>query len=150
MLENIKRSLANDLKFGLAKEIDILPTIQGNWEDEPNIRNTKDIYNDEYYPYDFESENSSSWEVKSRRISKSYYPTTIIPVHKVRDVETPQYFIFNFTDACCSIKYDKEVFSKFKTRMIKVERFGGNPNPVNHYEIPVNMLEDLVRVFRIQ
>jgi hypothetical protein len=34
--------------------------------------------------------------------------------------------------------------------MIKVERFGGNPNPVNHYEIPVNMLEDLVRVFRIQ
>jgi hypothetical protein len=149
MLENIKRSLANDLKFGLLKEIDILPTIQGNWEDEVNIRNTKDIYNDEYYPYDFESENATSWEVKSRRISKNYYPTTIIPVHKVRNVDTPQYFIFNFTDACFSIIYDKELFKTFNKRMISVERFGGNPAPVNHYEIPVNLLEDLVRIYSI-
>jgi hypothetical protein len=147
MYKNIQRSLANDLKFGLLKEIDILPTIQGNWEDEPNIRNTKDIYNDEYYPYDFESENATSWEVKSRRISKGQYNKTIIPVHKVRNVDTPQYFIFNFTDACCSIKYDKEIFKTFGKRMISVERFGGNPNPVLHYEIPVNLLEDLVRIY---
>ena len=147
MAETFRRSLQNDIQFGLMKEIDILPTLKGNWEDEEDIRNTKDIYNDEYYPYDFESKNASSWEVKSRRISKNYYPTTIIPVHKVRKVDTPQYFVFNFTDACSSIKYDKELFSKFKTRWVKVERFGGNPNPVLHYEIPIHLLEDLVRIF---
>jgi hypothetical protein len=144
-----QRSLANDLKFGLAQEVDILPTLQGNWDDEVNIRNTKDIYNDDYYPYDFESENATSWEVKSRRINKHHYPTTIIPVHKVRNVDTPQYFVFNFKDACSYIKYDKELFSTFNQRMISVSRFGGNPKPVNHYEIPVILLTDLIRVYRI-
>jgi len=145
---NIKRSLTNDLKFGLLKEIDIVPTIQGNWIDEINIMNTKDKYDDEYYPYDFESECLTSWEVKSRRVSKNHYPTTIIPVHKIRDVETPQYFVFNFTDTCSYIKYDKELFKTFSTRMIKVDRFGGNPNPVNHYEIPINKLIDLIRIYK--
>jgi hypothetical protein len=145
---NIKRSLRNDLKFGLLKEIDIVPTIQGNWNDEINIMNTKEKYDDEYYPYDFESDSLTSWEVKSRRITKHHYPTTIIPVHKIRNVETPQYFIFNFTDKCCYIKYDAEVFKTFTTRMIKVERFGGNPNPVNHYEIPINKLIDLIRIYK--
>jgi len=141
------RSLANDLKFGLAKEVDILPTIIHNWEGEDNIRNTKDIYNDDYYPYDFESDSATSWEVKSRRITKNRYDTTIIPVHKVRKVGTPQYFIFNFTDACSYIKYDKTLFDTFGTRMIAVARFGGNPNPVNHYEIPTRFLTDMLRVY---
>lgn len=139
------RSLANDLSFGLKKEFDILPTIINNWKDDENIMNTKDIYNDAYYSYDFESRNGSSWEVKSRRIKKECYPTTIIPVHKIRMVDTPQFFIFNFTDKCCYIKYEKELFKTFSTRYMSIERFGGNPNPINHYEIPIKNLIDLAR-----
>ena len=146
MTDNIKRSLANDLKYGLLQEIDILPTIQHKWDYETNIRNTKDIYNDEYYPYDFESNSGTSWEVKSRRIPKDKYTTTIIPVHKIRNVNTPQYFVFNFTDACCYIQYNKTLFSAFSTRMISVSRLGGNPAPVLHYEIPIKLLDDLIRI----
>jgi hypothetical protein len=142
------RSLNNDLKFGLLKEIDILPTIQHSWKDEENIRSTKDIYNDEFYPYDFESESITSWEVKSRRITKHHYPTTIIPVHKIRNVETPQFFVFNFTDTCSYIEYDVELFKTFRKRMVKVIRLGDRSNPVNHYEIPVNILIDLIRVYK--
>jgi hypothetical protein len=146
MEEEVKRSLANDLKYGLLKEIDILPTIQHKWDYEVNIRNTKDIYDDVYYPYDFESENGTSWEVKSRRIPKNKYATTIIPVHKIRNVNSNQYFVFNFTDACCYIQYNKQLFSSFSTRMIGVSRLGGNSTPVLHYEIPIRLLDDLIRI----
>ena len=59
-MNSLIRSLNNDLKFGLLKEINILPTIQYTWKEENNIRNTKDIYNDDFYPYDFESVNFTS------------------------------------------------------------------------------------------
>lgn len=147
-MNSLIRSLNNDLKFGLLKEINILPTIQYTWKEENNIRNTKDIYNDDFFPYDFESVNFTSWEVKSRRITKHHYPTTIIPVHKIRNVETPQFYVFNFTDTCCYIEYDVELFKTFKKRMINVIRLGGSSNPVNHYEIPVNELIDMIRIYK--
>jgi hypothetical protein len=139
----MERSLKNDLTYGLNKEIDILPILINNWSDETNIRNTKDIYNDEYCSYDFESDNKTSWEVKSRRNTKLKYPTTIFPVHKIRDVDTSQYFVFNFTDGGSYIKYDKELFKTFNKRMIGVKRIGASSKPVQHYEIPVDILIDL-------
>ena len=52
------RSFKNDLKFGLEKELEVVDMLQLNWEDEADIRNTKDIYGDDYYIYDFESPGS--------------------------------------------------------------------------------------------
>lgn len=135
------RSLANDLKFGLKNEEIILSSLKTYWEDE-TIKNTKDIYGDEYFPYDFENEKGYSWEVKSRRNSKTQYPTTILPVHKVRKTDEKQYFVFQFTDKNCFIEYDKEKFDKYRTREIRVQRLGGNPNYQNHYEIPISDLTD--------
>jgi hypothetical protein len=147
-MSNLKRSLANDIKFGLSKEVDILPTLSNRWNNEINIMNTKDKYNDEYYPYDFESDGLTSWEVKSRRIGKYKFSTTIIPVHKIRNVDTEQIFVFNFTDTCSYIIYDKDLFKTFSTRWIKVEREGGNNNPVLHFEIPVNILIDIIKIYK--
>jgi len=147
-MSNLKRSLTNDIKFGLSKEVDILPTLSSRWNNEINIMNTKDKYNDEYYPFDFESDTLTSWEVKSRRNTKYKYSTTIIPVHKVRQVDTEQIFVFNFTDECSYITYDKDLFKTFSTRWIKVDREGGNPNPVLHYEIPVNKLIDIKMIYK--
>ena len=144
------RSLANDLKFGLDKELEVVDMLKLNFCDlynEDDIKNTKDLYQDEYYPYDYEgTSRGTCFEMKSRRVKKHQYSTTIIPVHKIRNVNTPQYFVFNFTDACCYIQYNKTLFSAFSTRMISVSRLGGNPAPVLHYEIPIKLLDDLIRI----
>jgi hypothetical protein len=136
------RSLSNDLKFGLTKEVDILPILVKTWNDE-TIRNTKDIYNDEYCSFDFENKSKSTWEVKSRRITKNEYTTTILPFHKPRKVDSDQYFVFNFTDICSYIKYDKELFKTFSKRNVTVKRQGARAEPVLHYEIPVKLLTDI-------
>ena len=104
------RSFKNDLTFGLEKEIEVIDIIKLNFDDEVDIQNTKDIYGDDYYIYDFEAKSGSSWELKARRIKKYQYPTTIVPVSKIRITDKKQFFIFNFTDACCSIEYNKELW----------------------------------------
>jgi hypothetical protein len=138
----IKRSLKNDLTFGLSKEnsvMDKLKTVFGE-----GLKNTKDIYGNRYCVYDFETDDGISFELKSRRVTKHRYPTTLLPVHKVRNVETPQYFVFHFTDGITSyMRYDKELFDTFKTFMLIVYREGAPPTPQNHYEIPIELLTDI-------
>jgi len=138
----IKRSLNNDLTFGLSKEdsvMDRLKTVFGN-----GLKNTKDIYGNQYCVYDFETDNGISFELKSRRVRKHQYKTTILPVHKVRNVETDQYFVFNFTDGYTSyIKYDKDLFNTFNKLMLTIYRSGAPPTPQNHYEIPIELLIDI-------
>jgi hypothetical protein len=130
----------SDLKFGLEREEGILKIIKKHFNDE-TIKNTKDLY-DEFCIYDYENKDGITWEVKSRRNRKQQYPTTILPVHKVRDVETKQYFIFNFTDKPCYIEYDKEVFNTFTKSYINANRSSGSNNNGRHYEIPISYLKD--------
>lgn len=134
-----KRNL--DLKYGLKKEIEVINKIKDYWKNEVNIINTKEIY-DEYCLYDFESESGSSWEVKSRKVNKSQYYTTILKVHKIRDVNTNQFFIFNFLNKCCYIKYDKELFDTFDITDITCYR-DGKKEIAKHYHIPVYKLTDM-------
>jgi hypothetical protein len=137
----IKRSFNNDLTFGLSMEDRVMNELTGIFGG--SLKNTKELYNNEYCIYDFESDDGSSFELKCRRNTKTAYPTTIIPVHKVRDVETPQYFVFRFTDKLCYILYDKVLFDGFNKRMISVYRSGKPPTPQNHYEIPIRYLTDI-------
>ena len=65
------RSFKADLEMGLQKELEVIDMLKLNWEDEVDIRNTKDIYGDDYYIYDFEAQSGTSWELKSRRIRKN-------------------------------------------------------------------------------
>ena len=130
----------SDLKFGLGKEDYVLERIKNIFPND-NIRNTKEMYGD-YCIFDFESTDGTSWEVKSRRNTKTKYATTIIPVHKVRDVETKQYYVFHFTDKTSYIEYDKEKFDTFKITHIYDGRIGGSHKRVPHFEIPVSMLTD--------
>lgn len=131
----------NDLKYGLSKEVDVMEKIKQQFPEETNIRNTKEIYN-KFCLFDFESLQKTSWEMKSRRNTKTQYPTTIIPIHKIRDVDTTQYFIFYFTDVISYIKYDKDVFDKFNKKVINANRKDGYNNNGIHYEIPISYLLD--------
>ena len=136
------RSKGDDYAFGMTHEATILPKLQCHWGDEANIRNTKEKYSTDFCPYDFESDMDSSWEVKSRRIRKHAYATTLLGVNKVRDVTTPQYFVFVYTDKMCYIRYDKELFDTFMTTDITVFRNGAIPKPTPHYLIPIEQLID--------
>jgi hypothetical protein len=130
----------SDLKFGLGKEDYVLQRIKNVFQND-NIRNTKEMYGD-YCIFDFESTDGTSWEVKSRRNTKSQYPTTILPVHKARTVETKQYYVFHFLDATSYIEYDKELFDTFKISYIYDGRPNGSHKSVPHFEIPVGLLTD--------
>ena len=132
--------IKTDLSFGLEREEYILKLLKINWTNE-EIKNTKELYG-EFCTYDYEAPDGTSWELKSRRNRKAQYPTTILPVHKVRDVETKQVFVFNFTDKTCYIEYDKELFSQFKKSIINANRQTGTNNNGLHYEIPVHLLHD--------
>ena len=145
----VLRNFKDDLKLGLETELEVIDYLKINWEEEANIRNTKDIYNDDYYIYDFESEGGTTWENKTRRLRKNQYPTTLLPVAKVRDgVNTKQYFTFNFTAAFCCIEYNKELFDTFVISDITTYRYGKVDIPKPHYLIPVNLLTDLLKVYR--
>ena len=136
------RHFKKDLKLGLDSECDVIKLIKLNWADEIGIKNTKELYG-EFCIFDFESESKCSWENKTRRCGKCQYDTTIIQVAKVRSVDTPQYFTFNFLDKFCYIKYDKDVFDKFNTSMIRTYREGKNDFPTRHFLIPIGLLIDL-------
>tara|TARA_R110000751_G_scaffold12138_1_gene41835 strand:- start:606 stop:1097 length:492 start_codon:yes stop_codon:yes gene_type:complete len=144
------RSFKNDLAMGLEKELEVIDMLKLNWEDEVDIRNTKDIYGDDYYIYDFEAQSGTSWELKSRRIKKNQYSTTIVPVSKVRDTTKKQVFVFNFTDATCKIDYAKHLWDTFEIKNVTTFRLGKVDYPKPHYHIPVRLLEDLVRVHTIE
>lgn len=137
----INRSLNNDLTYGLSREDRVMKKLESVFGG--GLKNTKELYNTDYCIYDFESDDGVSYELKCRRNTKNAYPTTIIPVHKVRNVDTPQYFVFQFTDALCYIQYDKDIFKGFSKRMISVYRNGAPPTPQNHYEIPTKFLRDI-------
>lgn len=143
------RSFKNDLKFGLEKELEVIDILKLNFDDEVDIQNTKDIYGDDYYIYDFEAKSGTSWELKARRIRKYQFPTTIVPVSKIRITDKKQIFIFNFTDACCSIEYDKELWETFEIKDVCTQRFGKMDSPKPHYHLPIKYLKDLVRIHKI-
>jgi hypothetical protein len=136
------RSLANDLKFGEAKETDTISIIRQYWLDD-SVLNTKEKYNNKFCLYDYENNDGTTWELKSRRCAKTAYPTTIIPTHKVRQTDKKQIFMFNFTDCSAFIDYDADRFAKYNRKMVRCFRSGASSKPVEHIEIPI---EDLINI----
>jgi hypothetical protein len=133
----MKRRFQDDLQYGLARENAVMLKLRTHFNDE-TIKNTKDIHNDEYCGWDYESLEGLKMEVKSRRCCLRQYPTTIIPIHKAQ--ETGTIFCFNFTDGLYYIVYDPAVFSAFGQRYVSVNREGRRDLPTLHWEIPIELL----------
>lgn len=141
-----QRSFQKDLEFGLSKEEPVRQLLKAYFTDEEDIINTKDLYNDEYCKFDFEGTTlKRRYEVKSRTNKKYQFPTTILPVHKITTETTKNglYIIFNFTDKCSYIKYDKIVFDNFETKVFTIKRDGKYDPPTLHFLIPVKLLTDM-------
>lgn len=137
------RSLTNDLKMGLENELSIIQLLDATFE--KSFKNTKQLYNNKYHQYDFESEDGVCVELKSRRNCYNAYPTTIIPLHKIinpsKNIE--QVFVFQFTDGVYYIRYDKEKFDTYETRNITTYRTGIYDRSKLHYCIPIS---DLIKM----
>ena len=137
------RSFNNDMSYGLQKENEFLNKYKSKLCElfsEDDIKNTKELYNDGFCKYDFEGlTNKIQFELKSRRVKKGHYPTTIIPVHKLND-GTKQVYIFQFTDGCFYIEYNKELFYTFQRCDISTTRLGKYDRPTPHFLIPINLL----------
>jgi hypothetical protein len=137
------RSFKDDLKYGLDREDEVNLKLIKQFEED--IKNTKELYNNPYYKYDYEGMVSGTrYELKCRKNEKYKYNTTIIPCHKINKLTTEKdlYFVFNFTNGITYIKYDKNLFDTFKIKTIKIFRAGKYDPPTDHYEIPINLLID--------
>jgi hypothetical protein len=136
------RSFQDDLKYGLKQEEGVMEKLKRFFNDD-SIINTKELYGDQFWKWDFESKGTGiKWELKSRRNTKYRYDTTLLPCHKTTDGKV--YYVFEFYDELCYIEYDANLFNTFETKMIKVYRNGRYDPPTLHYLIPVNILKSII------
>jgi hypothetical protein len=126
-----------DLAFGLPREDPVLEKLRIHFEEEI----AKSTY--QYAPHDGFSK-TTEYEIKSRRNRYNQYPTTIVPVSKVRDMKRDRLvFVFNFTDGLYYCEYDKDRFAKYNIKMVEaVRKRGGVVGKTiePHFEIPIKEL----------
>lgn len=138
---NTTRSKALDLKMGDDYEKTTIDILRHFWNDE-TIRNTKDIYNDKYCKWDFESADGCKWEHKSRRIKKDQYETAFMPVCKAVDAKK-LYYCWTYLDGFYYLQYEEELFKTFGRKWLKIWRDGKYDPPQEVFEIPVKHLVKL-------
>jgi len=133
-----ERSLRSDLSFGLANEMFVIEKLNVYFEGE-EIKSSKELGLGAYCKYDAES-NHTIYEIKSRRCKYETYPTTLLPVHKIKEGNKRLVFVFHFTDGLFYIVYSKQLFDTFETKMIKINRAGITDKPTLHHYIPIHHL----------
>lgn len=139
-----KLSRKSDLAYGLSKEEEVRIKLTSFFQ-EPLI-NTKDISGyDEFTEFDFIGLiTNDRFEVKSRRCTKEYYLSTYMPLSKVskESIRSDLYFVFNFTDKLCYIKYYKPDFDKYNIKDVKCLRDGQYEYKLE-FDIPIDDLIDI-------
>ena len=134
------RTVSDDLKYGYGNEENVLNILNKTFND--IFINTKEKYG-EYHNYDFEGTSTGlKIEMKSRRIKHDDFSTTIIPVHKCVNPNSPNLFVFYFTDGIYYIEYDKTKFEKYEIKYITSNRYNKFENKP-HYHINI---EDLIKI----
>jgi hypothetical protein len=121
----------NDYRFGLANQRKITPLLQNYFGS---------ITHDEarWAKYDYYND-TSVFELKTRKNTKNKYPTTLMTCNKVVEGETRDIiFLFCYTDCLCYIKYDKELFDTFQKQMYS--RIKEEFDEKEYYFIPIDKL----------
>jgi hypothetical protein len=126
-----------DFKFGTANQKKVYPILKTHFGED--LKETTE----QYAKYDFYNDNAY-FELKTRKVSKSCYPTTLLTCNKIQDCNKEQYFIFSFTDELCFIKYDKELFSTFQRN--KYSRENKEEDMVDYLFIPIGELKSIQRI----
>lgn len=102
---------------------------------------------DKYSIFDWHNKDKTIFvELKSRRLYKDKYPTTMIGLNKIKfcnDTTKSYYFFFKFFDGLYYIKYNKDLFKNFDIKYnVKINyRNDVNKNEFRDFiYIPVNKL----------
>ena len=122
-----------DLKFGLNKEMQLLPILKEYLKDETiyKLENTN--------VFDFKGDNKFI-ELKSRNNNYDKYPTTMIGINKIlraSSLNENVYFFFWFVDGLYYWLYDKDYEFEIK-RGGRFDR--GRPELNDYAYIPIDML----------
>ena len=134
MLVSENTSKDADLSMGLKNQHDVLTTLRSKFGD--SLVETQN----KYCKWDYEDSLGNHYELKSRRIKKQSYSSTLLPCHKILQTNVKQYFIFHFLDQLTYIEYNEAVFNTFDTGWIT----DGRTNNIDlHFYIPVSELIDI-------
>ena len=124
--------MATDYAFGLASQAALLPRLRAFFGDD--LQPTQGQFNH----YDFES-STAVYELKTRRIARDRYPTTLIGANKVDPTHAKrQVYLFSFTDNLCYVVYSRPLFDSFEVAPFVRDAPGFTPRP--YYFIPVTAL----------
>lgn len=108
------RTIAEDYKFGTTSEEANLSIIKSL---DPTIERIKDKYSH----FDYTNADKTIFvELKTRTNCYNKYPTTMIPLHKVKiaeaNIDKTYYFAFKFTDGIYYIQYNKNQFDTYEVK----------------------------------
>ena len=107
---------ARDIIVGSESERFMLPYIRNVLTDA-----TIELSSQSYSAFDYYNHNKSKCiELKTRNCNSSTYPTTMIPLSKIKkccDAKNQYYFFFRFNDNVKYIKYDASTFDKFEIKI---------------------------------
>jgi hypothetical protein len=117
-------------KFGIEQEKKVLPFIKEYFNNDIKQSLSPTAKSDFF-------DDTSYYELKSRKNSMKRYKDTMITADKIID-NKPLILLFNFTDCLCFIKYNKELFSTFRTEIFSRDNI--EEGFKQHYFIPVDKL----------
>jgi len=132
-------NIKNDLEYGLNKELEILDLLRNKFGE--SITKTIDKFNS----FDFEGDNIKI-ELKSRRNTSYYYPTTMIGHRKVlaaKDKDIQYYYVFKYTDKVLYCEYNKDDFKNFEVKKGGRED-RGKIETDNYIYIPIEYMKQLI------
>ena len=130
---------SKDINFGKTSEIELFDKLKEKFGNDL-VHST-----DKYSRYDYYSDNCIV-ELKTRRVYKNTYSTTMIGLNKFDEClsnnEKDYYFVFKFYDGTYYWKFDEDEYDKFE------KRIGGRSdrgyNEISSYlYIPVDRLEKI-------
>ena len=123
-----------DYEFGIKNQIEVFPTLSTFFGG--NITPTVHRMD----PWDFVGDDNV-YELKSRGVPHSKYPTTIVGLDKIKDVAKQIVFLFKFTDGLYYIRHDKDLFDTFTVEPFRRFRIGVKDKEKPYIYIPVEHLK---------
>ena len=124
-----------DYVFGTSNQKKVLPLLNAYFKE--NIQE----FPGKWSKYDFHSD-TALFELKSRKIKKDTYPTTLLTCNKVVPNKGKNLkFLFKFTDELCYLPYDEEIFNTFDKQMYS--RVNQAEDEKEYYFIPIEHLKTI-------
>lgn len=131
--------LEEDLEYGESREVVIHKSLEQFFNCE--LINTKETYG-KYCAFDFEDKKRNiRIELKSRRINKNRYPTSVIGFNKIQKAKnySGQYlFVFEYLDGLYYVEYSPELANLCPRTFNRV-----NGEIKNNVDIPIEWLKSI-------